>query len=218
MGSSKTRFGGFLFGLNIVMPTFITPYSGQAELTAQNGLTIIDQGLYRYSQSGYNDRATFGLSLTYPSPQEGGELHLRATNWPIAVIGNALTEYYDPTTGNTYPASQCRITVRGQWQVIRQPNSNSFNSVGVNYNGITITDLGERVMNPQLLTFNSPFATYIIQGANVDGGAQNTFSSHDFFCKTREVSASDNSNREYQSNSVTRPAFVYTYSKSWQIG
>jgi hypothetical protein len=199
------------------MATFITPYTGQAELTANTGLEIVDRGIYRYSQSGYNDGATFGLSLTLPTPQQGGELHLRATNWPIAVVGNTLTSYTDPNTDITYPASACRITVRGQWQVIRQQNSNSFNSIGIDYNGITETDLGNRAMNPQLLTFYSSYATYVIQGANVDGGAQNTFSNHLFYCKAREASAGKNSNKEYQSNTITRPVFAYTYSKSWQI-
>jgi len=58
------------------MSTFYTPpgYTGQAELTASTGLVVTDQGLWRFSQSGYNDGATFGLSLTFPSPQDGGNL------------------------------------------------------------------------------------------------------------------------------------------------
>jgi hypothetical protein len=92
------------------MPTFITPYSGTAELTASNGLTVIDQGTYTFSQNGYNDSATFGLSLGGPrragqgveplptEPITGGLLHLRGENWTIAGIGNALTAYTDPDT------------------------------------------------------------------------------------------------------------------------
>ena len=201
------------------MSTFITPsdYSGNAELTAANGLEIIKSGLYRYSQAGYNDGATFGLSLTHPKPNDGGELSLKGTNWTIAGIGNNLTSYTDPSTGITYPASQCRIVVTGQWQVVRQQNSNSFNSIGIFYNGITATDQGDRIMNPNLLTYISGFATYVIQGADVDGGALNTFRNHEFFCRALEVTTSDNSNKEYQSNTITRPAWVYSYSKSWQI-
>lgn len=201
------------------MPTFITPsqYSGNAELTAANGLEIIELGLYRYSQSGYNDGATFGLSLTHPKPNNGGELLLKGKNWTIAGIGNDLTSYYDPNTGITYPASQCRIVVTGRWQVARQQNSNSFNSIGVFYNGITATDQGDRTMNPNLLYYTSGFATYIIQGADVAGGALDTFTDHEFFCRTVESTTSDNSNKEYQSNTITRPAWAYSYSKSWQI-
>jgi hypothetical protein len=56
------------------MPTFVTPYSGSAELTANTGLTVVDAGLWRYSQAGYNDGATFGLSLGHPNPLSGGLL------------------------------------------------------------------------------------------------------------------------------------------------
>ena len=89
------------------MPTFFTPpgYSGTAELTASTGLSVIDQGSWSFSGSGFNDGATFGLSLGYPissQPQDfsygpttgtvptlsGGLLHLSATDWTIPVIGN----------------------------------------------------------------------------------------------------------------------------------
>ena len=215
------------------MPTFITPYSGSAELTAGNGLEIVDQGKWQYSKQGYNDGATFGLSLTYPTPsgpadfyygppnkvpppQSGGELHLRAVNWPIAEIGNQLTSYNDPTYG-LLPASKCRITVTGYWSVIRQQNSNSFNGQGVEYDAATITDLGDRLMNPWIMPYTTPSAVYVIQGADVTGGAQDTFSTHVFFCRATEVATSQNSNKEFQSNTITRPAWVYTYSKSWQV-
>lgn len=198
------------------MPTFITPYSGSAELTASNGLEIVDQGLWRFNQQGYNDGATFGLSLTFPNPDNGGELHLRAVDWPIAVVGNTLTSYTDPNTDITYTPTQCRIVVTGYWAVLRQVNSNSFNSMGVNYVGSTITDLGDRTMSPYLLNFTSPTVTYIIQGSDVDGGAVDTFSTREFFCRATESTTTPNSNKEYQSNSIIRPTFVYSYSKSWQ--
>lgn len=198
------------------MPTFITPYSGSAELTASNGLEIRDQGLWQFSRQGYNDGATFGLSLTFPKPTEGGLLHLSAVDWPIAVVGNTLTSYTDPDTSQTYTAEQCRIVVTGYWSVVRQVNNNSFNSFGVNYVGTTTTDLGDRTMSPYLLTYSSPTATYVIQGSAVDGGAVDTFSTREFYCRVTESTSSPNSNKEYQSNTVTRPVFVYNYSKSWQ--
>ena len=198
------------------MPTFITPYSGSAELTANTGLTVVDQGLWRYSQAGYNDGATFGLSLGHPNPVSGGLLHLRAQNWPIAVIGNQLTAYTDPDTGQTYPSAACRIVVTGSWSVIRQPNSNSYNSFGVSWVGLTETDQGGREMNPYLLSYRSPVAQYVIQGSAVAGGAQNTFSNHVFECRATESATSDNSNREFQSNTIVRPVWIYNYSKSWQ--
>jgi hypothetical protein len=200
------------------MTTFYTPpgYTGQAELTAGNGLTVVDQGLWRFSQAGYNDRASFGLSLTVPSPTSGGLLYLRAENWPIAVVGNTLTAYDTGTV--IYPASQCRITVTGQWVVIRQQNSNSFNGQGVLYNGTTETNLGTRTMNPNLLSYSTwPLVTYVIQGADVDGGAEDTFSTQIFEVRIRESASSKNSNKEFQSNTISRPVFAYTYSKSWQI-
>lgn len=196
------------------------------------GLAVTEQGRWLFSQSGYNDQATFGLSLGYPNAlgpsdfyygpsqpglvpiQTGGTLSVSATNWPIAVIGNSLTSYTDPDTGTIYPASQCRIQIRGQWQVIRQQNSNSFNGQGVDYGGYTHTDLGDR---DYWGTWITNFATYTIQGANVTGGAQDTFSGHEFFATMTETATSDNSNKEFQSNTITRPAWVYTYTKSWQI-
>ena len=218
------------------MPTFITPngYSGSAVLTASNGLTVIDQGRWFFSKQGYNDGATFGLSLNWPTspggsysydygpytppphPQSGGILHLTAENWPIAVIGNALQSYTDPDTLITYPADQCRITVRGQWQVTRQQNSNSYNSFNIQYIGTTETDQGNRAMNPWLLSYNTTYSTYVIQGSAVDGGAQDTFSDHLFYARMTEDASSTNSNREFQSNSITRPVWVYTYAMSWQ--
>jgi hypothetical protein len=200
------------------MSTFVTPYSGSAELTASNGLTVVDAGLWRFSQAGYNDSATFGLSLTHPSPTAGGLLHLRGENWTIADIGNQLTSYTDPTTGLTYVPTLCRITVIGAWLVVRQQNSNSYNSFNISYSGLTQTDLGERDMAPSLLTYSSPTAQYVKQGSAVTGGAVDTFSTQIFECKVTESSSSTNSNREYQSNTVTRPVFVYSYSKSWQTG
>ena len=198
------------------MPTFITPYSGTAELTASNGLSVIDTGLWTFSRQGYNDGATFGLSLTYPSNTTGGLLHLRAQDWPIAVVGNELTEYTNPDTHITYPADQCRIVITGAWSVVRQQNSNSYNSFNISYVGTTVTNLGDRDMNPYLLNYLSPEATYVIQGSAVTGGAIDTFSNQVFECRVTESSSSTNSNKEYQSNTITRPVFVYSYSKSWQ--
>ena len=197
------------------MPTFITPFQGQAELTASTGLQITSQGLWRFSQSGYNDGVTFGLSMTYPSPESGGVLQLRAQDWEIPP-GSELSSYTDPETLITYPAASCRIVISGRWIVVRRVNSNSFNSVGIAYVGNTTTDQGGRSMTPWLLDYESPVATYVIQGSAVTGGAQDTFSGHVFHCEITESSASDNSNRQYQSNTVVRPAWVYTYSKSWQ--
>ena len=215
---------------------FYTPdgYSGTATLSASTGLEVINQGRWQFSKQGYNDQMTFGLSLGWPdtgfkgqfdygapgpqpAPLSGGELNLSATNWPIPVVGNELTSYYNPDTGETYPASQCRIQVIGRWQVARQPNSNSYNSFGVIWAGHTHTDLGNRDMGPYLLNYTSPLATYVIQGANVTGGAQNTFSSHEFYCRVTESTTSNNSNYEFQSNTVTTPIWVFSYSKSWEI-
>jgi hypothetical protein len=209
------------------MPTFITPFSGSAELTASNGLDIVSQASWRFSQSGYNDGASFGVSLggpLRPAPEaatatpQSGELHLRAQNWPIADIGNTLTSYTDPGSGITYGAERCRIEVRGRWNVGRRPNPNSFNGQGVLYTGRTETDEGNRDMSPFLLNFvGVRLETYIIQGSAVAGGALDTFSNHVFFCRVTETATTDNSNREFQSNSLARPVWQYSYAKSWQI-
>lgn len=198
---------------------FYTPpgYTGSAELTASNGLDIVDSGRWTFSRSGYNDGATFGLSLTHPKPMSGGELNLTATNWLIQDVGNELTSYYNPDTGETYPADQCRIQVTGKWQVIRQPNSNSYNSFGVTWSGTTNTDQGGRSMDLYLLNYVSGVATYTIQGSAVTGGAMNSFSNHEFYCRVTESTQTDNSNKEFQSNTITRPTWVYTYTKSWEI-
>jgi len=198
------------------MPTFVTPYSGSAELTASNGLTVVDPGAWRYSQAGYNDSATFGLSLGHPAPTSGGTLHLSAENWTITEIGNELTTYTDPATGQTYGPELCRIVITGAWSVVRQQNSNSYNSFNITYIGTTVTDLGDRSMNPSLLSYTSPTATYIIQGSGVTGGAQDTFTDHVWECRVTESAASTNSNREFQSNTITRPVWAYSYSQSWQ--
>lgn len=230
------------------MPTFITPsgYSGSAELTASNGLEIVEQGRWTFSQQGFNDGATFGVSiggpvsaLQYdygadtrgayanfstgyqpPPPSQGqpsGLLHVSAKNWPIAVIGNELTPYTDPTTLITYPASKCKITVTGRWSVIRKINSNSWNGFVVNHVGKTETDQGGRDMNPWLLSYTSPLVTYIIQGSGVTGGAMDTFSDHIFYAKVTETANSPNSNREFQSNTIARPTWNYVYAKSWEV-
>lgn len=201
------------------MASFFTPpgYSGIAELSASSGLEITNQALWKFSDSGYNDGATFGLSLTHPKPLTGGTLLLSAQNWTISTIGNSLTSYTDPNTGITYPEEKCRILITGRWVVTRQPNSNSFNGVGVIYTGSTVTDLGSRLMTPFLLDYVSPEASYVIQGSDVVGGALDTFSSHIFSCEIQESAATDNSNREFQSNSIAKPVWIYNFSKSWQI-
>ncbi len=198
------------------MPQFITPYAGTAELSASTGLSVIDQGLWKFSQSGYNDRATFGLSLGHPNPLSGGTLSLQATNWTIAGVGNTLTAYTDPDTGITYPSTKCQITVTGRWNVVRQQNSNSFNSQGITYGGNTDTDQDGRSQGPSLLTFISQEVTYVIQGSGVDGGAIDTFTNHLFYVTCTETATSDNSNKEFQSNTIIRPTWNYTYTKSWQ--
>ena len=212
---------------------FYTPpgYSGQAELSASTGLEIIDQGRWRFSQAGYNDGATFGLSLTWPDnpkgeysygapttvkPQTGGLLSLAAKDWPISTVGNTLQSYDDPTYG-VLPATQCRIQVTGRWVVTRQQNSNSFNGIGVFYDAHTSTDQGDRAMNPSLLNLITPLAVYTIQGADVTGGALDTFSDHDFWCRATESATSNNSNKEFQSNTIIRPVWAYTYTMSWEI-
>ena len=198
------------------MSTFITPYSGSSQLTASNGLTIVEQGLWLFSHQGYNDGATFGVSLSNHIQTDAGLLHLNAMNWTIPEIGNELTSYTDPDTQITYTADQCRITVTGQWLVTRQPNTNSINSIGVLYTGTTETDQGSVQMYPWLLEFDPKTTSYVIQGADVDGGAMDTFSEHDFFCKIYQTITTDNSNSMCQSNSIVTPIFYYTYSKSWQ--
>jgi len=86
------------------------------------------------------------------------------------------------------------------------------------YTGLTETDEGDRAMNPYLLSFTAtPRVTYLIQGAGVEGGAQDTFTPHVFFCRITESATTDNSNQEFQSNSIARPVWAYSYSKSWQI-
>jgi hypothetical protein len=72
-------------------------------------------------------------------------------------------------------------------------------------------------MAPYLLDLFTPYVTYEIQGADVTGGARDTFSNHEFFCRATEIAASTNSNKEFQSNTITRPVWAYTYTKSWQI-
>jgi hypothetical protein len=198
------------------MSTFVTPYSGSAELTASTGLTVVEPGLWTFSRQGYNDGATFGLSLGHPNPLSGGLLHLRAEDWSNAVIGNELTSYTDPDTSTTYGPELCRIVVTGAWQIIRQQNSNSYNSFNITYSATTVTDLGDRSMNPYLLSYVSTSATYVIQGSGVTGGAQDTFTNRVFEFRATETAASTNSNKEFQSNTVTRPVWAYTYSKSWQ--
>lgn len=209
------------------MSTFVTPITGTAELTSSTGLQIISSGLWLFSQAGFNDGATWGVSLGGPTRSapgapaatiDSGLLHLQATNWTIAGTGNTLTSYTDPTTSQTYGPERCRIVVTGYWSVPRRPNSNSFNSTGVIYTGLTETDEGQRSMNPFLLNYQTYApVSYVIQGSAVSGGAQDTFSSHVFYCKCTESATTDNSNREFQSNSIARPAWIYTYSKSWQI-
>jgi hypothetical protein len=199
------------------MSTFVTPYSGSAELTASNGLSVVELGLWRFNGAGYVDRATFGLSLGSSNPNDTGRLVLAARNWTIAAIGNTLTAYTDPETGTTYPAAACRIAVTGRWSVTRQVNSNSFNSVGVQFQALTETDQGSRTMNPSLLNYVAEPITLVIQGADVEGGAVDTFSNREFFCRVTESTTTDNSNRQYQSNTLVTPVWAYEYSKSWQI-
>jgi hypothetical protein len=197
---------------------FITPieFQGSAELSASTGLEVVELGNWQFNQPGYVDYATFGVSLTHPEPLESGLLHLRARNWNIAVIGNDLTPYTDPDSGITYSAEQCRITVKGFWSVVRQVNSNSYNSFGVDHLGETVTDQGSRSMTPWLLNFTASPTTYVIQGSAVTGGARNTFSSHEFYCRITESASTDNSNGLFQSNTTARPVWVYSYSKQWQ--
>ena len=209
------------------MTTFVTPISGTAALTTATGLSVISQGRWLFSQSGYNDSATWGVSLGGPvvaAPKaptatvDSGLLYLQAQGWTIAGAGNTLTSYTDPDTGDTYGPELCRILVTGAWSVPRRPNSNSFNSTGVIYNGLTETDEGERSMDPYLLNYQTYAPrSYVIQGSAVSGGAQDTFTPHVFYCKCSESVTTDNSNREFQSNSIATPVWAYTYSKSWQI-
>jgi hypothetical protein len=209
------------------MTTFVTPISGTAALTTSTGLTVISQGSWLFSQSGFNDGITWGVSLGGPTEAalkavaatvSSGVLHLAAQNWPIQGAGNTLTAFTDPDTGITYGAERCRISVTGGWRVPRRPNSNSFNSTGVIYTGVTETDEGSRSMTPFLLNFDTyVLETYVIQGAAVEGGAEDTFSPHVFFCQCSETVTTDNSNREFQSNSTAAPAWHYEFAKSWQI-
>ena len=215
------------------MPTFVTPFSGTSQLTASNGLEVIEQNRWQFSQFSYADGATFGVTLDFPTrdllgpyydinanppppgPLESGLLHLRAVDWPIAEIGNELTSY-TPPGGPTYGPERCRITVTGYWWVIRTQISASYNSFGVNYGGRTDTDQGGRAMGADLLTYQAQPATYVIQGAAVEGGAIDTFSGHVFFCRITESATTVNSNRAFTSNTSARPVWAYAYAKSWQ--
>lgn len=215
------------------MPTFITPYSGSAQLTASSGLEVVEQARWQFNKFSYADGATFGVTLAFPtrdlqgpyydvsanppppSALESGLLHLRARAWTIADIGNQLTSY-TPPGGPTYPADRCRITVTGAWWVIRTQISASYNSFGVSYGGRTETDQGGRDMSGDLLTYQAQPVTYRIQGSAVEGGAQDTFSDHEFWCRITESTTTINSNRAFASNTSARPVWAYTYAKSWQ--
>ena len=219
------------------MPTFITPpgYSGSAALNASTSLTVIDQGRWFFSKQGFNDGASFGLGLHWPTspsgdffydngpynppphPQSGGILYLTAENWTIPVIGNTLQSYTDPDTSITYGPDRCQILLVGKWQVYRQQNSNSYNSFNIAYIGTTETDQGGRSMDPDLLTYDSPNTAYVIQGSSVEGGARDSFSDHLFYVRVTEEASTTNSNNEFQSNTITRPVWTYTYAMSWQI-
>ena len=66
------------------MPTFITPYSGSAQLTASNGLEVVESGRWQFSRFSYADGATFGVTLDFPTRDLQGPyydvnaiLHLR---------------------------------------------------------------------------------------------------------------------------------------------
>jgi|688.fasta_scaffold466454_2 hypothetical protein len=195
------------------MATFITPYTGQAQLTVSNGLQIVDQAAWRFQPPANVDGITFGVTLANEYNADSGELHLRAVNWTIAEIGNSLTSYTDPETHITYPASQCQISVTGRWQIRRTINTASNTSQGVLYNSYTLTDQGDRL---KAGTWYTPYHTFVIQGADVDGGAINTFSDHEFFCRIKERTATRNTNGLYVSNTIASPVWAYTYSKSWQ--
>ena len=196
------------------MTTWIEPpdQAGDAELTVATGLGIVSQDLWTLSLAGYNDGATFGLSLTYPRPEAGGELLVQAQDWYIGTIGNELVAYTDPSTGITYGADRCQIQISGQWQIIRQENSNSFVSFGIEHGGVTETDQGSRDYWGTLYT---PRQTFVIQGAVVPGGAQDTFTTRLFRVRATETATSDNSNRLFQSNTILRPAWVYSYMRRW---
>ena len=201
-------------GPGIAVSTWIEPpdQQGDAELTVATGLEIRSQDLWTLSLSGYNDGATFGLSLTYPRPEAGGELVVEAQNWPVANIGNDLIPYTDPDTGITYGADRCQILVSGQWQIIRQENSNSFVSFGVTHGGVTETDQGSRDYWGTLYT---PRQTFRRQGAAVPGGAQDTLTTRMWRVRATETATSENSNRLFQSNTILRPAWVYRYLRRW---
>lgn len=216
---------------------WITPPGdqGQAQLTASTGLEIQDLGRWRFSQAGYNDGATFGLSLGWPAgaesaqdfywgprdrqppPQSGGELSLRAQDWSVATIGNQLTSWTDPATGITWGLERCQILVQGRWQVQRLPNSNSFVSIGISWQGITDTDTGGREMYPWLLDYVGPMRQYLRQGAATPGGAQDTLTTHVLHCRCTEITTSDNSNHEYQSNTLCRPVWAYSWQRRWWV-
>jgi len=200
------------------VPTFITPpeFSGSAALTSTTGLTAVETGLWLLDPPAWDPGETWAVSLTHPSPLESGLLHLRAENWPV-VGGTELTAWTDPETHITYGPELCRIEIRGRWIVPRLENSNSYNSFGVIYSGLTQTDQGSRTQGPWLLNYQSDLATYTIQGSGVEGGAQNTFEDHVFECRITQGVSTDNSNRLFQSNAVTTPVWQYHYSRSWQI-
>lgn len=217
------------------MPQFITPpeLSGVGELTASTGLEVQEQGLWQFSQAGYNDGVTFGVSIGWPNsaylgtstygapppprdPLSAGQLRLRAQGWSIPG-GNDLTSYTDPDTGITYGAELCKITITGAWSVTREVNSDSYNSFGVERAGRTETDLGSRDMDPWLLSYTSPQATYVIQGSGVEGGALDTFTGHEFRCDITETARTTNSNYAFQSNTTCRPAWIYVYIRQWQV-
>lgn len=234
-GKFKNPLRRVFVWLKYVMPTFITPYSGNAELTASNGLDIIHLARWQFNKFSYADGATFGVTIAFPNrdlngpyydananppppgPLESGELHVRGQNWTIADIGNSLTAYTDPDTAITYPATKCRILVTGYWRIVRAQINASYNSFGVRYAGWTYTDQGEREMEAGALqTYTNSPVTYVIQGSGVDGGAQDTFSPHVWFAKITESASSVNSNRAFASNTFARPVWYYAYSKSWQ--
>jgi hypothetical protein len=195
------------------MATFITPFTGSAALTVSTGLNIEDQGTWMFEPPAYVDGITFGVTLANAFNANSGELHLRATNWTIPVIGNALTSYTDPDTHITYPASKCQIKLVGRWQIRRTINTASNTSQGVLYNSYTLTDQGDRT---KAGTWYTPYHTFIIQGDQVEGGAIDTFTTHEFWCRIVERTATRNTNGLYVSNTVASPIWAYDYYKSWQ--
>ena len=153
-----------------------------------------------------------------------GQANVSMTNWPV--IGNTSLVSYTFPGGGTIPAAQNQVVINGRWETawnLIAQNSATVRQLMTfqtrNHLGGNVDETVDTITAPQINPKNafSPYQEYFINGTGVTGGSANTIQNVKFFANTSVGITKFSGTGEPTGTIDVSTAFVYTYTRRWEV-